>query len=128
MSSDKLPNAPKLTASAALDYFFTLGLNLEAFVRGEWVYRDKTASNLEAVASLAGVLDLPDFPYQIDSYDVVNLRLGVEGSNFRVSAFVENLFDKDYYTGTGDGFGLAGIRIKTHPTVYGIQYTYSFGS
>ncbi len=127
LSGQKLPNSPELTASAVLDYSFTLG-SMEAYVRGEWVYRDETASNLEAVASNAGVLNLPNFPYQIDSYDVVNLRAGIEGGSFRVNAFVNNLFDEDYYTGTADGFGLAGIRVKTHPTTYGIKFTYIIGS
>ena len=127
LSNQILPRAPEWTASAILDYTFDIG-TMESFIRAEWIYRDRAAGNLEAVASEAGHLDLPDFPYQIDSYDVWNLRLGLEGKQFRVAAFVENVLDEDYYTGTTDGFGLGGIRVKPHPRIYGLKLTWFAGS
>jgi iron complex outermembrane receptor protein len=125
LSGERLPMTPELTMSASLDYAFTMG-EYEGFIRGEWNYRDEAASNLEAVASTAGVLELPKFPYQIDDYNVVNIRAGLESERIRLSAYVENVFGEDYYTGTGDGFGLVGIKVKPHPRVYGMQLTYMF--
>ena len=125
LSGESLPNTPELTLSGSLDYTYPVGdSGMEGFVRAEWNYRDESASNLEAVASNAGLLDLPAFPYQIDSYNVVNLRVGLRNDNFRINAYVENLFDEQYYTGTGDGFGLSGIRVKPHSTVLGVKFTY----
>lgn len=127
LSGQSLPLTPKVTASAALEYGFDFGdSGWDGFVRAELTYRSSTSSNLEAVASNAGVLALPSFPYQIDSYQVVNLRAGVESEDWRVNAFVENLTDKEYYTGTGDGFGLAGIGLRPHPRVIGLKLTYQF--
>ncbi len=125
LTGQSLPLTPELTATAALDYGFLVG-GLDAFVRGEWSYRGEAASNLEAVASEAGLLSLPLFPYQVDAYDVVNLRAGVESEEWRFNAYIENVFEEDYYTGTGDGFGLSGIRIKPHPRVIGMKFTYIF--
>lgn len=125
LSGESLPNTPELTLSGSLDYSFPVGgEGLEAFARAEWNYRDETASNLEAVASNAGLLNLPKFPYQIESYNVVNLRAGLRGDRFRINAYIENLFDEQYYTGTGDGFGLSGIRVKPHSTTFGVKFTY----
>ena len=127
LSGQRLPKTPELTVSAVLDYSFPLGdSGFEGFVRGEWNYTDDAASNLEAVASEAELLDLPAFPYQIDSYQVVNLRAGLENERVRINIYVENALDEDYYTGTGDGFGLAGIQVKPHPTVYGMKLTVMF--
>ncbi|MBN7795272.1 TonB-dependent receptor domain-containing protein [Parahaliea mediterranea] len=123
-----LPRSPKISASATLEYSFDLSDQLSAYVRGQWMYRDQSEGNLEAVAAKAGYLSLPAFPYEVDAYDVVNLGFGVEGRSFRVNAFVQNLFDEEYYTGTGDGFGLAGIKVKSHPTQYGVKFTWFTGS
>lgn len=125
LTGQSLPMTPELTASAALDYSFSVG-ELEAFVRGEWSYRSEAASNLEAIASEAGLLNLPSFPYQVDAYSVVNLRAGVDAEDWRLNAYVENVLGEDYYTGTGDGFGLSGIRLKPHPRVIGMKFTYMF--
>lgn len=127
LGGQALPMTPKVTASATLEYGFDLGdSGWDGFVRGELNYRSSTASNLEAVASDAGLLSLPSFPYQVDAYHVMNLRAGVESVDWRINAFIENLADEDYYTGTGDGFGLAGIGLRPHPRVLGMKVTYQF--
>ena len=43
-------------------------------------------------------------------------------------ALVENVFDKEYFTGAGDNFGLGGFRLKPHPRVYGGNVTFRFGN
>ena len=116
LSGQALPLTPDVTLSASLEYNIPMGdSGFEGFVLGEWTYRSETLSNLEAIASDAGLLSLPDFPYQLDAYHVVNLRAGIESEKIRVNAFVENALDENYITGTGDGFGLAGIKVKTTP-------------
>ena len=125
LTDQPLPNSPKLTLNSALEYTFEVtDSGMEAFVRAEWSYRGESASNLEAVASNAGVLNLPEFPYQIDSFNVVNLRAGFRSDSFRVNAYIANLLDEQYYTGTGDGFGLTGIQVKPHSTEVGVKFTY----
>nr|XP_061806014.1 iron and copper transporter IacT-like [Nerophis lumbriciformis] len=124
LTGSDLPNTPDVTASAVLDYGFDLGGN-DAFARLEINHRSSAAGDLEGLA--APQLGLPDFPYQIDSYTVANLRAGVDLGSLRFNAFVENLFDEEYYNGTSDNFGLAGIRIRPHPRIYGLSVSYRFG-
>ncbi len=124
LTGSELPNTPDLTASAVLDYGFDIGGN-DAFARLEVQHRASTAGDLEGLG--APQLGLPDFPYQIDSYTIANLRAGLDMGALRFNLFVENLFDKEYYNGTQDNFGLAGIRVRPHPRVYGLSISYRFG-
>ena len=129
LSGQPLPRTPDLTMSTALDYGFFVG-ELDGYARAEWSYTDETVSDIEAVGSLVGVtvngdpFNLPEFPYQIDAYSVINLSAGVEGENFGVSGFIKNALDKQYYNGTSDNFGAAGIRLRPHFREYGIKLTY----
>lgn len=55
------------------------------------------------------VIDLlrQDFPLEVASYDVTNLRVGITGEGWSLTGYVENLFDENYYTGTQENFGLS---------------------
>ncbi|MCB1688126.1 MAG: TonB-dependent receptor [Halioglobus sp.] len=129
VSGEPLIRTPEWSASAALQYDFTVS-NFDAYVRGEWSYVDETVSDIEAVGSLVGEtvngdpFNLPKYPYQIDDYNVVNLYAGFENRRFRVAAFVKNALDEDYYTGTSDNFGAAGIRVRPHYREFGVKLTY----
>lgn len=117
-----LPKTPEWTLSTTLDYSTTPGSgDLEIYGRIEWNYRSSVKGDLEGVA--AQQLNLPDFPYNIPSYSAANLRFGIRTELWRVNVFVENLLKKDYYTGTSDNFGLAGIRLRPHPRVFGASFT-----
>jgi len=66
----------------------------------------------------------------IDSYTVLSGRLTwiAPGQEWNVTAFVDNLADKDYYQG---GFGVldalgAGTVVKAPPRTYGIEAYYEF--
>lgn len=121
-----LPKTPEWTLSTVLDYSTTVGSgNLEIYGRLEWSYRSSVKGDLEGVA--AEQLNLPNFPYNIKAYDVANLRLGVRTNRWKVHAFVENLLEEDYYTGTSDNFGLAGIRLRPHPRIFGVSFTVMTG-
>lgn len=120
-----IPNTPDWTLSAAVDYTHEISDTLEGFARAEWSSRSSTAGDLEGVA--AAQLGLPSFPYVIPSFNVVNIRLGVNGDNFSISGYVENLFEENYYTGTSDNFGLGGIRIRPHPRIWGVRLTIKSG-
>ena len=92
----------------------------EGWLRLEWMYRDETRSDLEAVA--APILGLPEFPYLVPSYDVWNLRAGIVFDNWEANAYVENLFEENYYTGTQENFGFSGIRVAPHPRIVGVSF------
>jgi iron complex outermembrane receptor protein len=130
VSGQPLPRTPEWTYSISADYGFEFGSNWEGFVRGDWTWVDEQYSNIEAVGALVGEtvsgepFNLPTFPYEVPSYDVANLSGGVSNENFRITAHIKNLFDEQYYTGTADNFGAAGMRLKPHFRTYGIKFTY----
>ncbi len=142
-----IPRAPEWTLSLFGQYDFTIG-ERPAWVRAEWSYRDETTSDIEAVVSGLPILDnavteergldtsfngtgfgngVPfpwprgDFPSQVPSYDVVNLRAGISGDRWAINVYIENLFDDHYYTGTQENFGLGGFRVRPHFRVAGIK-------
>jgi iron complex outermembrane receptor protein len=130
VSGKPLPRTPEWTYTVSADYGFEFGSNWDGFVRADWSWVDKQYSNIEAVGSLVGEtvngdpFVLPQFPYEVPSYNVANLSGGVSNDNFRITAYVKNLSDEQYYTGTADNFGAAGMRLKPHFRTYGIKFTY----
>lgn len=131
-----IPKSPKLTASAFGEYRWALGGN-EAWLRGEFYHRDSQYSDIEALTNrqtrgpspnqgLTRVVPDNEFPYKVPSFDVFNLRAGYDWEKVAVSVFVQNLFDEEYYTGTQENFGLAGIRLRPHPRTYGANVRFRF--
>lgn len=129
VSGKPLPRTPEWSFHTSLEYGFEVA-GLDSFVRADVIYVDDTLSDIEAVGSLVGqtnsgaAFNLPSYPYQIDSYEVVNFSAGFEGEQFRVAAFIKNAFEEDYYTGTSDNFGAAGIRLRPHHRELGVKFTY----
>ncbi|MGS1016930.1 TonB-dependent receptor [Allosphingosinicella humi] len=126
LSDFRLPKTPRYTVSTAIDYERSLSSAWDFYSRAELNFRSAAPGDLEGVA--ARPLGLPRFPYNPEAYAVVNLRAGLKGQRFELGAFVENLFKQDYYTGTQDNFGLAGIRLRPHPRVWGLTGKVKFGS
>lgn len=129
VSGKPLPRTPEWSFHTSLEYGFEVA-GMDSFVRADLIYVDDTLSDIEAVGSLVGqttsgaAFNLPSYPYQIDSYEVVNFSAGFEGEQFRVAAFIKNAFEEDYYTGTADNFGVAGIRLRPHHRELGVKFTY----
>jgi iron complex outermembrane receptor protein len=66
------------------------------------------------------------FPFDTQDYEVFNFYAGVDLENLSLSVYMKNLADEEYITGTGENFGLAGIRVKPHPRTIGATISYSF--
>ena len=142
-----IPRAPEWTISLFAQYDFDIG-DKPAWIRAEYSYRASTTSDIEAAVSALPILDnavtqeqgldalfngtgfanglafpwpRDDFPSQVPSYDVVNLRAGISGERWAVNVYVENVFDDHFYTGTQENFGLGGFRVRPHFRVAGIK-------
>ena len=128
----------ELTFNLALDYRFDLGGN-DAWIRGEFIHRDGQFSDVEALTYLQtdgpspnsglarnSVGTFGDFPFRTPDYDVINIRGGVDFGNVSLVLYVQNLADKEYYTGTQENFGVSGFRLRPHPRVIGGSLTYNF--
>ena len=141
-----LPRAPELTWSMAADYEFTLD-RWDGWARLEWIYKDSQFSTIEDVTYLqsSGATILRDpgdpeswsaqvpsrtdgFPFRTPQVDIFNLRAGVHLNEcWEVVAYVENVTDETYFTGTGENFGFSGFRLRPHPRIWGAKVNYKFG-
>jgi len=41
-------------------------------------------------------------------------------------AYIQNLSEEDYYTGTQENFGVSGMRLRPHPRAIGGSVSYKF--
>ena len=144
-----LPRSPEWTWNMAASYSWPMGNN-EMYIRGEWIYRDSQFSTIEDVTyrqtsgvavprnpllpatgdNVVGVIpDRSDgFPFRSPDYHLVNLRAGaIISDTWELNVYVNNVFDEEYYTGTGENFGLSGFRLRPHPRYFGGSVSYSFG-
>lgn len=142
-----VPRAPKWTANLFGQYDVNIG-GLDGFLRAEWSYRSSITSDIEATVAGLEILNTPltqergydtqfngnglgngvpfpwprdSFPTRVPSYDIVNLRAGISGDRWSITAYIENVFDKNYYTGTQENFGLGGFRIRPHFRIAGVN-------
>ena len=149
LKGQPLPRSPEWTWNMAAQYSWPWDGN-EMYIRGEWIYRDSQFSTIEdvtyrqtsgvgvpAISTLPATGDnvlgvIPDrsdgFPFRSPDYHLVNIRAGaVINENWEFNVYVNNVFDEEYYTGTGENFGLSGFRLRPHPRYFGGGVSYSFG-
>lgn len=118
LSKQRMPNAPEWTASADVQYTFPIANSWDGFARLEWFFRDETYSDLTALARRD-----EGFPFVVPSYDNVNLRVGLEGERFSVTAYVENLFDEKYFTNAYEKAFVSGMALQPSYQTYGVRFT-----
>ncbi len=127
LSGEQLLDAPEFTFSAFAEKNFMLA-GWDAYARAEYSYvAEKTTSHLVYVP--ANLFPVPfdfSFPYHVPSFDVVNLRAGMTRGNYSISAYVKNVTDENYYTGTFDDLFASGVHVRTHPREVGARFSLSF--
>ena len=101
LEGDSLPFTPEFTASLSADYDWSIGGNAEAFVGGSFRFvGDQTGGFSTAYRTAFGQR------IEIDDYQTVDLRAGVDFGRFRIQAYVRNLFDS-YAVVSAGGFPFA---------------------
>ena len=124
LSGRPLPQSPKWTGSATVEWAQDIGSSGNNwYLRWDEIYRSSSYSNLEGVG--AEPLGLGTFPFLMPSFWVANIHAGFNfGTKMTLDGSVNNVFDRDYYTGTGDHFGFGGVRITPNPMMWRLQLTY----
>jgi iron complex outermembrane recepter protein len=133
-----LAKAPEWTYNASLQYRLPIGNN-EAWIQLEFVHRDGQYGDIEALTyqqtdgpapnsglSRNSIGEFGDYPFKTPDYDVWNLRAGFDMEHWSFSAYVQNLGEEDYYTGTGENFGVSGMRLRPTPRIIGGNIKYRF--
>jgi len=109
-----LPNVPEFKANAIIRYDFDLTSNLPGYAQLNWMYHDETTSEI-----------VPRDAYQQDSYNIGNLRAGVNTGSWGVDLFIDNLTDEraDLYTHPRS-YELT--TVTNRPRNYGVRYWMRF--
>ena len=116
LTGKTLPNAPKWTLHAASQYTHNFADEISAFGRLEWYYKGGIVPDQNSEFHTG-------FPWQVPGYDVWNLRAGFTRKNWSVTAFVENLFDKKYYTNAYEKAFVTGMFIEPSYRSAGVRVT-----
>jgi iron complex outermembrane receptor protein len=121
LDGQTIPNSPKWTFAADAEYGFNLNASWDGYIRGEWNYRDEIRATTSAMVQSG-------FPWEVPSYDVFNLRIGVQRDNLSLVAYAENLFDSNYYTNAYEKANTGGLILEPSFRTYGLRATYEFGT
>ncbi|MBS0418367.1 MAG: TonB-dependent receptor [Proteobacteria bacterium] len=124
LSGTDIIRAPRWTISANSQYELPLSelmpampADVSGYARAEYSYRSKNKPDVESITH-------NEFPYTIPSFQIVNFRLGTRTDAWMVEGYLENAFDKKYYTGLA-GFGFAGIRVRPNPRTWGMRVSFN---
>ena len=96
LEGDRLPFTPPYSISVNTDYTWNVGGDAEAFVGASLRYLSKQTADFDATFRTANGRQR-----EVPSYDVVDLRAGVDLGRFGIEAFVRNLFDSEGRTSVG---------------------------
>jgi len=96
LKGDRLPFTPPYSISLNSDYSWAVGAEAEAFVGGSLRFLSKQTANFDEAYRTANGRQR-----QVPSYEVIDLRAGVDFGRFQLEAFVRNLTNADGKTSVG---------------------------
>jgi len=111
-----LPNTSKYSLNLAVQYVYPLTGEMDLVARADYKRQGKTYWALDNV-------DIEP------AYDIVDLRLGVETDDWRVTGYVKNAFDEDYvvqsFIKEFSGF-VTDTAWPSKPVSWGVEAAYRF--
>lgn len=115
----QIQRVPKWTANATARYEDDITDNVRGFAEAELIYRGDVFNGFENEPS-----------FFLPSYEIVNLRAGVDYEWVNVVAYVDNVFGKRYITGItpSGGFTLVGnmVAVSDDNPQFGLRATFNF--
>jgi iron complex outermembrane receptor protein len=118
-SGKRMINAPKWTIGGDAEYRRPLTDAVDGYARVEVNYRSEILSSFFA-------LRYNVFPLISPGYTTANVRLGLESERWRISAFVENLTDANYYSNAYEKAFYSGVQVEPSFRRFGMNLTYKF--
>jgi iron complex outermembrane recepter protein len=116
LSGATLPNAPKWTLHADSQYTHNITADVSGFARLEWYYKGGIVPDQNSEFHTG-------FPWDVPAYNVWNLRAGINRDTWSVTAFVENLLDKKYYTNAYEKAFVTGMFLEPSYRNFGVRLT-----
>jgi len=125
LAGNKLPDAPELTAAFAIQHNLALpDLGAEFVTRVDWTYTDSFYATEDNVSFARPGSSLEWG--EIDSYSLLNGRIGIEADTWSVFLWSRNILDEGYEeTWTSDFLGTVG-RFPGDPRTVGVEVSYRF--
>ncbi len=128
LSGSEMLMAPKWTLNLVGEYSRPVFTNYEGFLRAEFNYKDKMRPKISGrIDSLVRNDPFVDgssgTPFETPDYATVNLRAGIENDKYSLVGYVENVFDKLYWTGGYDNVYFSGIHILPNPRTFGVRFS-----
>lgn len=99
---NEVPYAPERTANLGVDFYIPIINNIVFTARFDWNYVGETWFHTIQDEVVPGLFSLFSFGntdlsvHQRDSYNIMNLRAGVQGNDWSLIGFAYNLADTDY--------------------------------
>ena len=119
LAGDQLPFTPSFTGNLSVDYEWTLVENAEAYIGANVRYVGEQVGGFSTAYRAAFGRRI-----EIDGYETVDLRAGVDFGRFTISAYVRNLFDAYGIVSAGYGpfvvpaaIGGAGVPLASVSTI-----------
>ena len=114
LDGDQLPKVPEFTGSASVQYMFELeSLPFDGRVRLDYSYTDDSQTTFR-----------PNDPFFriMESYSIVNLRVGVISDKWQASLFVDNLFDERAQVNVVENIAEVYSVFTNRPRTVGISF------
>ncbi len=122
----QLPNSAEWSFTLDAQYDFTLADN-PAYVGASWLYKGDMPVGFPGYTDSSGVFYPSSNPLvDIDSYNLVDLRAGVDFGHFNLSVYATNLFDEWAYVSFGSSSAAASLGTPTRPRTMGIAAQWNF--
>ncbi len=116
---NRLANSPAFKASGLLSYHYPINNNGEINASAEFATQSSTFGGIEN-SDIA----------KLGSWTDVSMRLGYESNdNWKITAYVENVFDKVYFDASAelsDYFPAHNFGVS-RPRTFGLRFSYHFG-
>lgn len=125
LAGNKLPVAPEWTSAFAAQYNMPLqGIAAELVTRLDWTYTDSFFSTEDNVSFATPANSIPWG--EVDSYSLVNGRIGLEGESWSAYLWGRNILDEEYKLDwTSDFLGTLAF-FPGDPRTYGVEVSWKF--
>lgn len=119
----RLPLTPRWKSSVSLKYTFQRQLfGMVPYINGNWTYQGKSVNSLQGVAGL--VITNPTRTQH--SYNILNLRAGLEGEKWTATFFIDNVTNKHAQLFYNDRW-VQTRQSLNQPRTFGINFRRNFG-
>ncbi len=122
----QLPSTAEWSFTLDAQYDFSLGSH-PSYVGASWRYKGDMPVGFPGYTDASGTFWPPSNPrVEIDSYNLLDLRAGVNFDYFTLSLFATNLLDEWAFTSFGSTNVAASLGTPTRPRTLGIAVQWNF--